>query len=241
MPFVHHRRTRRAAAAGAHGERDAAVTEADGGLGFFFRDGEKVAPSPEVMALALDELTGCLPRLPPELRLLIAVAGDHDDRLHHLAQSKSRYIESNTQIDTLLGHVWNQVTGLDRPRSFHQRLHRRRAESPFVRDRLTKPQREVRLELKGIEEALVLRVDRRRPEIQLALVDRVRENILGRLRVVEADSQQVYPVDLGAFLQPVAKNLDIVRSRKAAVRVLELLNHEATIQHDGVPRREGHL
>src|SRR6516165_4814147 len=68
---MHERRTSRAAAAGAHGKRDAAVTEAHGGLGLFFLHRQQVAPSPEVMALTLDELTGCLPCLPPQLRLLI--------------------------------------------------------------------------------------------------------------------------------------------------------------------------
>ena len=71
MPFMHDRLTLRPAAAGAHGERDAAVTEPHGGLRLFLPDGEQIAPSPEVMALALDELAGCLPRLPTQLRLLI--------------------------------------------------------------------------------------------------------------------------------------------------------------------------
>lgn len=71
MPFMHDRRTLRAAAAGAHGERDAAVVEANGWFRFFFPDREQISPSPEVVTLTLDELTGCLPCLPPQLRLLI--------------------------------------------------------------------------------------------------------------------------------------------------------------------------
>ena len=71
VPFVHDRLPLRPAAAGAHGERDPAVIEADGGLRLLFLDRQQVAPSPEVMALTLDELARCLPRLATQLRLLV--------------------------------------------------------------------------------------------------------------------------------------------------------------------------
>src|ERR1051325_6740523 len=58
-------------AAGAHGERDVAMTEADSWLRLVLAQREQIASSPEVMALTLDELTRRLPRLPPQLRLLI--------------------------------------------------------------------------------------------------------------------------------------------------------------------------
>ena len=39
------------------------MTETDGGLGLFFPDGQEVAPPPQIVALALDELACRLARL----------------------------------------------------------------------------------------------------------------------------------------------------------------------------------
>src|SRR5687768_2592981 len=71
VPFMHDRRTLCAAAAGAQGKRNAAVTKADGRLRLFFSHGEQISPSPKVVTLTSDKLTACLPRLSPQLRLLI--------------------------------------------------------------------------------------------------------------------------------------------------------------------------
>jgi hypothetical protein len=67
---------------------------------------------------------------------------------------------------------------LDRPRCLHQRFHRRRAQTPFVGDGLSKPHREIRLQLELVEQAFMPCIGRCGAEIQPTLVDRIREYIL---------------------------------------------------------------
>src|ERR1700693_6101905 len=64
--------TLRPARPGPYREHDPAVIKPYGGLRLFFPDREQIAPSPEVVALTLDELPTCFPRLPTQLRLLIS-------------------------------------------------------------------------------------------------------------------------------------------------------------------------
>src|SRR5205085_2441241 len=71
VPFMHDRLTLHPVGSGTDGERDFAVTKPHGGLRLFFPHGEQIAPSPEIMALSLHELTGSFPRLPTQHRLLI--------------------------------------------------------------------------------------------------------------------------------------------------------------------------
>ena len=80
VPFVHDRRPLRSAAAGPHGECYAPVVI---GRTASSRstDGQQISLSPEVVTLALDELTGCLPRLPAQLSLLITDPAQFGDRV----------------------------------------------------------------------------------------------------------------------------------------------------------------
>src|SRR6266852_5236549 len=71
VPLMHDGFTLRPAATRAYRERDTAMAEADGGLRLLFPHREQVAPAPEIMALTLNELAGCLPRLLTQLSLLI--------------------------------------------------------------------------------------------------------------------------------------------------------------------------
>src|ERR1019366_5531210 len=68
---MHDRLTLRLARPGPYGEHDPAVIKAYGGLRLFLPNREQIAPSPQVVALTLDELPRCFPRLPTQLRLLI--------------------------------------------------------------------------------------------------------------------------------------------------------------------------
>ena len=81
VPFVHDRCAFGAIAALTHGEHDRAMTETDGGLCLFLSDGQQVAPSPEVMALTLDELPRRFSRLASHLRLLVLYPSELGDRI----------------------------------------------------------------------------------------------------------------------------------------------------------------
>src|ERR1035438_7546556 len=67
---MHDRLTLRPIRSGPYREHDPAVIKPYGGLRLFFPNREQVAPSPEVVALTLDELPRCFSRLPTEFRLL---------------------------------------------------------------------------------------------------------------------------------------------------------------------------
>ena len=107
-------------------------------------------------------------------------------------------------------------------------------------DRLAESYREIRLELECVKQAFVFGVDWRCAEVQLALIDWIGQDILGRPRMVKVNAQKIDLVQFGTLLQLLAEGLDIVRVWKALVRVLQLLYHEPTVEKDGVSRRKGH-
>src|SRR3990170_7125278 len=81
--------TLRPAAAGSHGESNAAISEPDRRLCNLLPYREEIAPPPEVVALSLDVLSASLARLAPESGLLIAYPAESRNRVgaRHLGTS----------------------------------------------------------------------------------------------------------------------------------------------------------
>ena len=72
VPVVHDLFPLGPAAAGAHGECDAAMAEAHGGLRVLFDDVQEIALSPQIVTLTRDERAPRLPRLTPQLLLPVS-------------------------------------------------------------------------------------------------------------------------------------------------------------------------
>src|SRR6266581_1471761 len=73
-------------------ERDPAMAEPNGGLCFFLSYRKQVASAPEVMALSFDKQARWLPRLPPQLCLLLANPAQFGHRIGagHLRARRQR-------------------------------------------------------------------------------------------------------------------------------------------------------